>query len=233
VQLAGVAAALLQGVLEVRQCRLDARASERDPAIGVLGNMRKQLGAGGAADQNPRSWLLDGLGPLPAGLEIHELTVKLGDLFRPELLHGQDLLADQRSATLHVDTVVLHLLVVPAVADAENQTPSRDEIKRGELLGEGNRIVLRNQPDRGTQPDPLGQCGRGTQSHVGVEAALVLFTQNRVPGWRRRSPADGDVGVLGDVKRVEASVLGLLGQLNGAHGQVRCVHRDADLHDGS
>jgi hypothetical protein len=80
--------------------------------------MIEEHGTRRAADQDPRAGLLHGLRPLPARLEAHELPLEGGHFLGPERLHGEHLLAHERAAALHVDPVVLHLLAVPAEADA-------------------------------------------------------------------------------------------------------------------
>src|SRR6266849_3731284 len=62
--------------------------------------------------------LLERLGVAPDGSEIHKLPVILGRLCGPNHLHGLDPLAQHFPAPLKRRAVILHLLGVPAPADA-------------------------------------------------------------------------------------------------------------------
>ena len=42
----------------------------------------------------------------------------------------------------HIDSVILHLLVIPAIADSQDQSPIGNPVQGGELFGKGDVIVL-------------------------------------------------------------------------------------------
>ena len=86
------------------------------------------------------------------------------------------------------------------------------------------------RPMPGAEPDRLRHRGGGGERDVGIGAAQVLLAELGAAGRRRGPPAGRDVGVLGDVERVEAASLGLAGDLDGLHRLVGRVDRDADLH---
>jgi hypothetical protein len=137
------------------------------------------------------------------------------------------------AAAARVDAVVLHLVLVPAVADAEHEAPTGDAVERRNLLGIRDRIVLRRQRDAGSEQDALRQRRGGRERDDRVGAPVVLLGQLRLAGRRRRAPARRDVRVLGDVQGVEAAGLGLARQLRHVHGEIGGVNRDAELHRGS
>src|SRR5205823_15099118 len=96
----------------------EAAAADGDPALGVLGDGVEQLGTGGAADEH-RQGPVYRLGPRPRRRQVHELAVEGGLLVLPETPHRQDMLAAHLPAAAVIDAVVLHLVLVPAHADAE------------------------------------------------------------------------------------------------------------------
>ena len=59
---------------EIGQRGAHARTADRDPAVGVLGDVREQLRTRRAADQHRRSAGLRGLGPRPRRREVHVLA---------------------------------------------------------------------------------------------------------------------------------------------------------------
>src|SRR5262249_50090202 len=99
------------------QRRLHTGAADRDPAVGVFGDVREQLRSGRAADQHRRTILLRGLRPRPGRLEMYELAVETRLLVPPQRLHREDVLAGDLAPALHVDAVVFDLVSVPAEPD--------------------------------------------------------------------------------------------------------------------
>ena len=91
---------------------------------------------------------------------------ELGHLVGPEGLHREHLLAHQRPPPREVDAVVLHLLAVPAEADAEDEASLRQPVESRELLGEGDRVVLGRQADAGSEQDAARERRRGGQRDV-------------------------------------------------------------------
>src|SRR4051812_3009606 len=78
-----------------------------------------------AADEHGRVWTLRGLRPGPDAIEVDVLAVIAGLVFGPDRLHRFDPLGHDRHAPARVGAVVLHLLAVPAGADAELEAPAR------------------------------------------------------------------------------------------------------------
>ena len=154
----------------------------------------------------------------------------LSHIIAPERLHGEDLLPNQFAPMLHIDPVILHLLVIPAESDAENETAGGDDVEGGQLFCEGDVIVLRRQADPGSQLDAIGHGGRSRQGDVGVRRAAVFLGEHRFASGGRRAPTRGDMRVLGNIERVKPSIFGFLGQFDRADACVRSVNRDPDLH---
>ena len=82
-------------------------------------------------------------------------------------------------------------------------------VQGGDLLGQGDRVGLHRQRDRGRQPDAGRDRRGGGQRDPRVEGAGVAVVGQRLVAGARvgRLPLDRDVGVLGHVERVEAPLL--------------------------
>src|SRR5204862_5495789 len=105
----------------------------------------------------------EGLGIGPDLVEAHELAVELRLLLRPDGLHGQHPLAQDLPARLEWGAMVLHLLGVPAAADAEQEAAAREAVEGGDLFGRRDRIALDDQADAGAELELLGRRGRRLQ----------------------------------------------------------------------
>ena len=77
-----------------------------------------------------------GLGQLHDGREADVLAVEGRLLLGPQLAHRQDVLAGDGPPLRRVDAVVLHLVLVPADADAEQHPPAGQVVERGHRLGQ-------------------------------------------------------------------------------------------------
>ena len=88
------------------------------------------------------------------------------------------------------------------------------------------------QRDRGRQPDPRGDRGGGRERDPRVERAQVAVVGQRlVAGARVGGVAlDRDVGVLGHVERVEATLLGGVGGVGRRDAAVGGEQDDAVAH---
>ena len=106
-----------------------------------------------------------------------------------------------------VDAVVLGLGPVPAVPDPEGDPAAGEMVERGHLLGQQDRLVLGGEQDAGAESDARGDGGGGGQRDQRVEAALVVVEAHAADERGRRVLLDGEVGVLGQVERVEAELL--------------------------
>src|SRR5205085_6379015 len=97
-----------------------ARASPGKPSVADLDDSLQGVAALTAEDDR-RMRLLHGLGPGPQRVEVDELAVILGDVLRPDRLHGLDLLFQPLEPGGEVRPVVLHLFPVPAPTDPEQE----------------------------------------------------------------------------------------------------------------
>ena len=95
--------------------------------------------------------LLHRLRPRPDAIEVDELAVVRGLVLGPDRLHRLDPLAHQREARARVGAVVVHLLEVPAGADAEEEAAAGELVERGDLLGGRDRVALDDQADAGAE----------------------------------------------------------------------------------
>ena len=179
--------------------------------------------------------LLGWLGPRPARLVVVVLTGERELVVRPDLLAGQDVLADHGPALRVGQSVVAHLLHVPAVADAEDEPPARDHVEAGHLLRKPQRIPLGHERDAGGQLDRLRGPGHGGESHELVVAPPVLLGQRgcALPATPGGLTARRDVAVLREPDRLEASGLSLHPQLHGLDRLVGREDHHADFHGGT
>src|SRR5512139_871783 len=132
-------------------------------------------------------------------------------------------------AALEVGAVVLHLVLVPAVADAEQEAPPGDLVDRGHRLGGLNGIALVDQADAGADLQLLRDRGRRRQRHEGVHGVVVLLGQ-LTPARPFRLARQRNVRVLGRPHRFEAAFLQGRRELRRRHGVVGEEHRRADMH---
>src|SRR5262249_35209438 len=130
-----------------------------------------------AAHVNGRMRLLHRLRPGPDRIEIDVLPVIFGLIVRPDLLHGQDALAHERKPRPRIGPVVLHLLAVPTPADAEDDSPARDEIETRNLLRERDRVPLDDEADAGAEKYLLRRRRDRSQRNEQVVRVVVLLRQ--------------------------------------------------------
>ena len=174
-------------------------------------------------------WLLNGLGPLPDRVEVDELAVVLGLVLRPDRLHGLDALALHPEAPIGIGAVIGHLLDVPARAHPEVDATAREQVERGDLAGGDDRISLGHQADAEAKPELLGRRRDRAERDEGIERVRVLARELAAAGIRRLS-ARRNVRVLGEVERVEATLLACLAELHGIHGVLGREDPDSELH---
>ncbi len=169
-------------LLEAGEALLDRSASgDRNPALAIAQRAARTLGEG-AADDDRRVRLLHRLGPGHNRVEVDELAVVFGLGFRPDLLHRLDALAHQLGAALEGGAVVLHLLGIPADADAEQEAALRHLVYRGHLLGGLDRIALVDQAYPGADFQLRGGRRGGGEGHKGVHAVVVALRQVAAAG---------------------------------------------------
>ena len=130
----------------------------------------------------------------------------------------------------HADGPELGLQV--AGADTQHEAAAAEHVEAGDLLGEHQRLTLREDDDPGPEP----HAGRGG----GDEGQPDQRVQDGVGRLHRRGrhPRAGEHHVLAGPQRVVAEVLGQAGQLEpglGSRGRVAVEAEDTDQHrrDGS
>ena len=93
--------------------------------------------------------------------------------------------------------MVLHLVLVPADSDAEEEPTARDEVEGRNRLREHDRVVLCDEADAGAELEPLGDGRGGAEGDERIQRVAVLLRQV-APAWPRGATANRDVGVLGE-----------------------------------
>ena len=198
-----------------------------DPAVAVADRAPRGIGEG-AADDDRRMRLLRRLRPLLHLAEIDELAVIFGLFLDPDGLHRLDSLARQFVPALEFGAVVLDLLLVPAVADAEQEAAVGKLVDGGNHLRGDDRIALGHQGDAGADPE-LRRHGRR-----GIKGQDRPSVRNR-PGPVRRSPDRPTCvrtecacsGTHRDSKPRSSSARPSGGRLHGVRGE---EHHCADFH---
>src|SRR4029077_2293733 len=136
---------------------------------------------------------------------IDDLAVVFGLVLGPDRLHRLDLLAHLLEAR-RVDRAVLpHLVLVPAAADAEQETAARDLVDRGDELCGLDRVTLNDEAYAGAELDGFGRRrGRG-ERHKRVHHVVILLRQFAAAGERRLA-GQRDVRVLWCPDRLETAL---------------------------
>jgi hypothetical protein len=109
---------------------------------------------------------------------------------------GFDTLARQLVAAGESGAVVGHLVLVPAVADAEQEATARDLVDRSDLLGGLDRVALGDQADAGAEQQRLGHRRGRPQHHERVHHVVVFLRQIPAAG-KGRLARQRNVGMLG------------------------------------
>jgi hypothetical protein len=125
---------------------------------------------------------------------------------------------------------MLHLLGVPASADAEEHAPPRDVVEARDLLGERDGVPLDDETDPRAELEGLRHGRRRAEGHERIQRVPVLPRQVWAAGPRALATGR-DMGVLGQPHRFEAASFELAGELVGLDGVVRGEHGDAVLHE--
>ena len=169
------------------------------------------------------------LGPGHHRREIDKLAVIFRLGLGPDRLHRLDLLAHPLEARRIDRAVILHLVLVPAAADAEQKAASRHLVERGDRLRQLHRVALDHQTDAGAELERGGRGGRGAQAHERVHRVVILLRQlaaGREGGLARQR----DVRVLGRPDRLKAARLQGPAELGRRHRIIGEEHRRADIH---
>ena len=152
-----------------------------DPVVAELDDA-PQRAVGAAADQNRRMGLLDGLRPGPDRVEVDVLAVVLGLVLGPDRLHRLRPLAHEREPPPRVGAVVLHLLLVPAGADPEQEAAAGEAVEARDLLRGHDRVALDDQADPGADQQALGGGRGGCRATNGSRMWLYSRGSSPPPG---------------------------------------------------
>src|SRR5215218_2167378 len=174
------------------------RKPVRQPGVAELGDPLE--GPPPASDVDRRARLLHRFGPDADRVEVYVLTVKLRLVFGPDLYHRPDALVRQLTAGAGVGAVIFHLFAVPT--HAEDYSSSGYEVQACDFLSFDYRIPLDYQGYPRAEEQAFG-CSGGKRDE-GVKGSVVSARQLSAAGPRGVS-AEGDVGMLGDEKRVETT----------------------------
>ena len=170
-----------------------------------------------------------GLGPLLHLVEVDELAVILGLFLGPDRLHRLDAFARQLVAAGEDSAVVLDLVLVPAVADAEQEAAVGQLVDRRDDLGGDDGIALGEQGDAGADLE-LGRHRRGGVERQERIHDVVVGPDQGTARRVGRLAGGRDVGVLRHPQRFEAAFLQRTPQRGRLHGVRGKEHHRADFH---
>ena len=134
-----------------------------------------------------------------------------------------------RQRVLNARAVVLHLLRVPAAADAEEEAAVREVIEARHFLRRRDGIALDHEADAGAELELRRDRRRHRERDERIVAVPVLLRQGAAAG-PRAAAARRDVRVLGHPQRLEAALLDGAREIVGADRVVRGEHDDAVVH---
>ena len=199
-----------------------------DPAVAVADRAPRGIGEG-AADDDRRMRLLRRLRPLLHLAEIDELAVIFGLFLGPDGLHRLDSLARQFVPALEFGAVVLDLLLVPAIADAEQEAAVGKLVDGGNHLRGDDRIALGHQGDAGADPELRRHGRRGIEGQERIHQFVIGLDQSAA---RRigRLARGRNVRVFGHPQGFETAFLQRAPQRGRLHGVRGEEHHCADFH---
>ena len=93
--------------------------------------------------------------------------------------------ASQLVAARESGAVVGHLVLIPAVADAEQETAARDLVDRRDLLGGLDRVAQSDQANAGPEQQRLGHRRGRTEHHERVHHVVILLRKIAAAGEGR------------------------------------------------
>ena len=130
----------------------------------------------------------------------------------PKLLRRKDRLAHHLEPGFIGDAVVLHLVDVPAAADAENKPPARQAIDTGHGFRQIERIMLRHQADAGANSERLGHGGGEGEADERIVGMIILL-RHLAAARKRCFAACRNMGVLARQQRFETALFEFDGKL--------------------
>src|SRR5262245_18016111 len=131
---------------------------EAVPAVSLL-NRAPERGVGMAADYDGRGGFLDGLWMRLNAREGDEPPSMLGPSLGPDRADRGEIFVGDRAARPERNAQRAELRLEIAYPHAEYEPSAREHVEGGELLGQHQRIALRQDDDPGAEPDASGVGG--------------------------------------------------------------------------
>jgi hypothetical protein len=153
--------------------------------------------------------------------QLEEAPLERLRLVLPQRADGAHRLRRARAALLERDAERVELLLQPADADAEDGAAARQHVERGDLLGDVERVALRQDQDAGGDLDRRrdgGDVGE-RQQRVGQRQVLRGRNASAAVVRVRRLVADRDHDVLHRPQRLDAGRLGRTGEVGERIGE--------------
>jgi len=152
---------------------------QRVPGVTELGAaLHRRAGdpPGGAADPDGRVRTLGGTRRERRAREACVLPLVLGHVGGEGRLDRADVVVAQLAALPERQTQVRELRLVPAHADAENETPARGLVDGGRRLGRDEGAAVGEHDHAGAEVDAAGAAGEEGEERerIGPVAAVVL-----------------------------------------------------------
>ena len=147
----------------------------------------------------------------------------------PDLLHRLDALAHELEARFEDRPMVLHLVLVPAAADAEDEPAVRQLVEGRHLLRRLDRVALHDQADTRAQLQRRRHRRDGGQCHERVHHVVILLRQVAAAAEGRLA-GQRDVRVLRHPERFEPPLLQRPPHVGRLHRIVRREIGDAEIH---
>ena len=153
----------------------------REPAVGPLDDRLERLRPGRGAEQHRRmrSSPPASATSTPAS-KLEVLAVERRLVLGPQRLHRQHLLAHERSPLLPHDAVILCLVDVPAVADAELDATAGQVVEGGDLLRRVDRVALGGEVDARAEPD-ASTCTAAAAARATIGSMERLYSSGSSP----------------------------------------------------
>ncbi len=146
---------------------------EREPVPALAPRDGPPVGRRAVAADDDRDRALHGAGMGVDAGEVGEAAVELGSLVVPEAGHGVEELVRHGAALGEVGADGAELGLEVADADAEREAPTGEHVQRRQLLGQHDRVALREDHDPGRQPDPRRRRGGERERQERVERRVL------------------------------------------------------------
>ncbi|SKT11968.1 Uncharacterised protein [Mycobacteroides abscessus subsp. abscessus] len=159
------------------------RPAHEVPMLGVPGGDAQCSFLPAAADADRRMWLLWPLRLVTSILELVELAVEVRRL--PAEQSGEHLTGLFESVETLLDTAQLDpvgagLLLVPACADAEFQTPTGNDVQRRGHVGQHRRVPVMDTRHQHSDTQPLGGLCERCEGYPALQTRAGGIGEDRI-----------------------------------------------------